>query len=63
MLTDIACKSAVCPPGKARARLTDTGSLYLETSPTGFKRWFWKYRFATKEKRLALGSYPAVSLK
>ena len=63
MLTDIACKSAVCPPGKARARLTDTGGLYLETSPTGFKRWFWKFRFATKEKRLALGTYPAVSLK
>jgi hypothetical protein len=49
MLTEIACKSAVCPPGKARARLTDTGGLYLEISPTGFKRWVWKYRFATKE--------------
>jgi len=42
MLTDIACKSAVCPPSKSRAWLTDTGGLYLETSPTGFKRWFWK---------------------
>jgi hypothetical protein len=63
MLTDIACKSAVCPPGKARARLTDSGGLYLETSPSGSRRWFWKYRFGNKEKRLALGTYPAVSLK
>lgn len=29
----------------------------------GSKRWFWKYYFAAKEKRLALGSYPDVSLK
>jgi hypothetical protein len=63
MLTDIACKAAVCPPGKARARLTDSGGLYLETSPSGSRRWFWKYRFGNKEKRLALGTYPAVSLK
>lgn len=63
MLTDIACKSAVCPPGKARARMTDAGGLYLEISPSGSKRWFWKYYFTSKEKRLALGSYPAVSLK
>lgn len=62
-MTDIAGKSAACLPGTARAQLTDTGGLYLENSPTGFKRWFWKYRFATKEKRLALGSYPPVSLK
>lgn len=63
MLTDIACKSAVCLPGKARARLTDSGGLYLETSPAGSKRWFWKYYFSGKEKRLALGTYPTVPLK
>ena len=63
MLTEIACKSAVCPPGKARARMTDAGGLYLEISPSGSKRWFWKYYFTSKEKRLALGSYSAVSLK
>nr|WP_310564968.1 Arm DNA-binding domain-containing protein [Hydrogenophaga sp.] len=56
MLTDIACKSAVCPPSKARARLTDAGGLYLEISPSGSKRWFWKYYFSSKEKRLALGT-------
>jgi integrase len=63
MLTDIACKSATCPAEKLRARFSDSGGLYLEAAPTGSKRWFWKYYFDGKEKRLALGSYPEVSLK
>lgn len=63
MLTDIACKKATCPQDKPRARFTDSGGLYLEVSPAGSKRWFWKYLFSGKEKRLALGSYPGVSLK
>lgn len=63
MLTDIACKGAVCPPEKPRARFTDSGGLYLEVAPNGSKRWFWKYKFAGKEKRLALGSYPSTGLK
>jgi integrase len=63
MLTDIACKSARCPPDKARGRCSDSGGLYLEVSPSGSKRWFWKYYFDGKEKRLALGSYPTVPLK
>lgn len=62
MLTDKACKSAVCLPGKARSRYADAGGLYLEVSPAGSKRWFLKYRKEGKEMRLALGSYPAVSL-
>lgn len=61
-LTDVQCKNAKCPPDKARARLTDSGGLYLEVLPTGLKQWRWKYRFLGKEKRLALGSYPAVPL-
>lgn len=62
MLTDAQCKNAVCPPEKPRARLADSGGLYLEVSPAGSKRWFWKYRKDGKEGRLALGSYPAVGL-
>lgn len=62
MLTDAQCKNAVCSPGKPRARLADSGGLYLEVSPAGSKRWFLKYRSGGKEYRLALGSYPAVSL-
>lgn len=34
----------------------------MEVSPGGSKRWFWKYRAGGKEFRLALGSYPVVSL-
>ena len=32
------------------------------TCPAGSIRWFLKYRIVMKEKRLALGSYPDVSL-
>jgi integrase len=56
-LTDPQCRNAVCPPGKARARFTDSGGLYLEVAPNGSRRWFWKYLYNGKEKRLALGSY------
>ncbi|NVM90827.1 integrase [Variovorax sp. SG517] len=63
MLTEVACKNASCPPDKARARFADGGNLYLEAAPNGSKRWFWKYTFAGKEKRLAIGVYPAVKLK
>jgi integrase len=63
MLTDITCKNATCTTGKSRTRLTDSGGLYLEISPNGSKRWFWKYYFSGKEKRLSLGAYPAAPLK
>lgn len=62
MLTDTQCRNATCPPEKKRARLTDSGGLYLEVSPTGSKRWFQKIYREGKETRLALGSYPAVGL-
>ena len=63
MSTDAECKNATCPPGKTRERLACSGGLYLEVSPTGSKRWFYKYRKDGKEGRMALGSYPHVSLK
>lgn len=62
MLTNAHCKNATCPPDKKRARLTDSGGLYLEVSPAGSKRWFAKIYRDGKETRLALGSYPEVSL-
>jgi Arm DNA-binding domain len=37
--------------------------MYLEVSPSGGKYWRLKYRFAGKEKRMALGVYPGVSAK
>jgi len=63
MLTDKQCKNASCDAGRPRVRLADSGGLYLEVSPSGSKRWFWKYRFDGKEKRLALGGYPDLGLK
>jgi integrase len=36
--------------------------MYLEVTATGGKYWRMKYRHAGKEKRLALGVFPAVSL-
>lgn len=61
-LTDKACKNARCPADRARLRLADAGGLYLEVLPNSGKYWKWKYRFGGKEKRLALGVYPAVTL-
>lgn len=63
MLTAIEIQRATCPPDKARARFADAGGLYLEVSNAGGKRWFWKYYHAGKEKRLALGTFPDVTLK
>jgi integrase len=69
-LTDATCRNAACPADKVRVRMADGGGLYLEVAPNGSRRWFWKYRFGSKEKRLALGHYTeagekkvAVSLK
>lgn len=36
--------------------------LYLEVVPSGSRYWRMKYRFNGKEKRMAFGGYPAVSL-
>ena len=60
-LTDIKIRSA--KPREKSYKLSDSGGLYLEVSPSGGKYWRWKYRFAGKEKRLAFGVYPDVSLK
>lgn len=67
-LTDVQCRNAKCPEGRAFVRLADSGGLYLEVrppgprTPAGSKVWRWKYRVAGKEKLLALGTYPAVPL-
>lgn len=63
MLTDADCRNATCPANLKRRRLTDSAGLYLEISPAGSKRWFWKFYPDGKETRLALGSYPTVTLK
>jgi integrase len=60
-LTDI--KIRAVKPREKSYKVADSGGLYLEVSATGGKYWRWKYRFGGKEKRLAFGVYPDVSLK
>ncbi|CAJ9801119.1 tyrosine-type recombinase/integrase [Burkholderia pseudomallei] len=60
-LTDAEIRNA--PAREKPYRLTDGSGMYLEVSPAGGKYWRFKYRFAGKEKRLALGVYPEVSGK
>jgi integrase len=43
-------------------KLTDGGGLYLLVSSTGGKLWRFKYAYGGKEKLLALGAYPIVTL-
>ena len=50
-------------PGQKPQKLFDGGGLFLLIAPTGGKLWRLKYRFGGKEKLLALGVYPDVSLK
>jgi integrase len=60
-LADIKIRSA--KPQHKAYKLFDSGGLYLEVTTTGAKYWRWKYRFSGKEKRLAFGVYPDVTLK
>ena len=57
-LTDAKLRS-LTQPGK----YFDGGGLYLELTKAGGRYWRLKYRHGGKEKRLAFGVYPAVSLK
>lgn len=50
-------------PKAKQFKLSDSHGLYLQVMPNGSKYWRYKYRFAGKEKVLALGVFPAVSLK
>jgi integrase len=57
-LTDATLRNLTDP-----GRYFDGGGLYLELTPAGGRYWRLKYRHGGKEKRLAFGVYPAVSLK
>jgi integrase len=59
-LNDTAVRKA--KPGTTPKKLSDGGGLHLLVQPTGSKLWRLAYRFARKQKTLALGMYPAVSL-
>jgi len=55
-------KARTAKPQAKEYKLFDGGGLYLLVTPTGGKLWRMKYRFADKEKQLAFGSYPEMSL-
>ena len=59
-LTDVKVRNA--KPGEKQVKLSDSDGMYLLVSPQGGKCWRLKYRFGGKEKVLALGTYPEVSL-
>lgn len=59
-LSDSACRNAKA--GEKPRKMSDGLGLYLEVMPNGKKYWRQKYRYAEKEKRLAHGVYPEVTL-
>lgn len=60
MLTDSACRKAKA--GEKDYKLADAHGLFLLVRTNGSKLWRLKFRFANKEKQLAFGSYPEISL-
>jgi integrase len=59
-LTDTACRFA--KPKEKPFKLSDAGGLHLLVNPNGSKLWRLAYRFEGKQKSLAFGRYPDVSL-
>lgn len=49
-------------PAEIPTKRSDGGGLHLLIAPSGGKLWRWSYRFDGKQKSLAFGAYPAVSL-
>jgi hypothetical protein len=49
-------------PSDKPYKLSDGGGLCLLVTPSGARLWPWRYRFEGKEKMMALGEYPLVSL-
>lgn len=60
-ITDIIARTA--KPREKPYKIADEKSLYLYIKPNGSKYWRYKYYFVGKEKVLALGVYPEISLK
>jgi len=59
-LTDVKVRNA--KPKSKPYKLSDGDGMFLLIQPTGSKYWCLKYRFAGKEKLLAIGVYPEISL-
>lgn len=59
-LTDTAIRNA--KPRDKEYKIADAKGLYILVRPNGSKLWRLKFRIDGKEKKLALGTYPEVSL-
>jgi len=59
-LTDTAIRNA--KPKEKAVKLSDGAGLFLLIQPNGAKLWRLAYRFAGKQKTLAFGVYPTISL-
>jgi len=49
-------------PSDKPFKVSDSHGLYLRVKPGGSRHWYLKYRISGKESRIALGTYPALSL-
>lgn len=59
-LTDAVCRSA--KPGPKRRKLSDGAGLQLWVQTSGTRLWQLAYRFQGRQRQLALGRYPDLSL-
>ena len=61
MLTEKDIRETV--PSHKRFKLFDSRGLFLLIDPAGGKWWRFRYRFGGKDKSMAMGIYPDVTLK
>lgn len=59
-LSDLKCRNI--RPGPKLQKLSDGGGLQLWVQPSGSRLWRLAYRYNGKQKVLALGTYPIISL-
>ena len=60
MLTDAKVRAA--KPRDKAYKLSDASRLYLLVTPSGGKLWRWNYEYDGKQKSMAFGAWPLVSL-
>jgi len=61
-LTVLEIETARPGPDAKPYRLSDGDGLALQVQPNGHKLWRYRYRFASVEKLLSLGTFPATTL-
>jgi len=60
MLTDTNIRKI--KPGTTTIKRSDGGGMFIEVKPNGSRYWRMNYRFEGKQKTMAFGVYPAVTL-